>query len=228
VARGFAQFAELNEDESSFLADQATNVQRFPARSELVDEDADGANPLFLLSGWACRARSLADGRRQILHFILPGDLIGYCRPGGRTLAASYALTAVTVSPAARFCQLAFDENGPFANFAHVCQAVERRQEMLLLNQIVRAGRQTAYERLAHLLLEFRDRLERVGLASKNGFALPLTQEILADGLGLSVVHVNRTLQQLRRERLVTINDGTVTLLEPVALSQIADYRPMI
>src|SRR5262245_17043289 len=75
VARGFAQFAQLNDDESSFLADQATNFQRFAARSELIDEDADGTSPLFLLSGWACRARTLADGRRQILDFILPGDL---------------------------------------------------------------------------------------------------------------------------------------------------------
>jgi len=228
VARGFAQFAQLNECESSFLAEQATNFQRFSARSELFDEDADGANPLFLLSGWACRARSLADGRRQILDFILPGDLVGYCRPGGRTLAASYALTAVTVAPATRFYQAAFDESGPFSHFADVCQAVERRQELRLLNQIVRAGRQTAYERLAHLFLEFRERLERVGLANHESFAMPLTQEMLADGLGLSVVHINRTLQQLRRERLVTVSDGVVTLLEPGALSQIADYRPMI
>src|SRR5215472_3710677 len=227
VARGFAEFAQLSEDESSFLADQATNFQRFAARSELIDEDADGANPLFLLSGWACRARSLADGRRQILDFILPGDLIGYCRPGGRTLAASFALTAVTVTPATRFYHAAFGENGPFANLAELCHAVERRQEMRLLNQIVRSGRQTAYERLAHLLLEFRDRLERVGLSSQNSFAMPLTQEMLADGLGLSVVHINRTLQQLRRGRLVTILDGIVTLLDPAGLSQIADYRPM-
>lgn len=226
VARGFSQFARLNGEESNVLVDPAASLHRFPARSELVDEDSEGANPLLLLSGWACRARSLADGRRQILDFILAGDLIGYCRPGGRTLAASFALTAVTVVPATKFYSAALDDNG--ANLADVYRALERRQEMRLLNQIVRAGRQTAYERLAHLLLEFRDRLERVGLASENSFAMPLTQEILADGLGLSVVHVNRTLQQLRRERLVTINDGIVTLLEPGQLSQIADFKPMI
>ena len=227
VARGFAQYARLSDEESSLLVDPTANLQRFAARSELVDEDSDGSNPFFLLTGWACRARSLADGRRQILDFMLPGDLIGYCRPGRRTLAASFALTAVTVAPAARFYHAAFDGSAPFSNLADVCGAVERRQEMRLLNQIVRAGRQTAYERLAHLLLEFRDRLERVGLASQNSFAMPLTQEVLADGLGLSVVHVNRTLQQLRRERLVTINDGVVTLLEPAMLTQIADFKPM-
>src|SRR5215472_7392762 len=142
VARGFAQFARLNDEENNFLVDQAANFQRFASRSELIDEDSDGTNPLFLLNGWACRARSLADGRRQILDFFLPGDLIGYCRPGGRTLAACYALTTVTVAPATRFYQAAFDENAPFTHFADVCQAVERRQEMRLLNQIVRAGRQ--------------------------------------------------------------------------------------
>jgi CRP-like cAMP-binding protein len=224
VARGFAQFAALNDDENTFLFDQATNVQRFAARAELVEEESDGATPLFLLSGWACRARSLADGRRQILEFLLPGDLI----PGGRALAASYALTAVTVAPASKFYQEAFDANGPFAHFATVRHALERLQEMRLINQIVRAGRQTAYERLAHLLLEFHDRLGKVGLANDNTFAMPLTQEMLADGLGLSVVHVNRTLQQLRREHLLTIADGVVTLLEPAALSLIADFKPMV
>jgi CRP-like cAMP-binding protein len=224
VARGFAQFAALNDDENTFLVDQATNVQRFAARAELVEEDAQGATPLFLLSGWACRARSLADGRRQILEFLLAGDLI----PGGRALAAACALTSVTVAPASKFCEEAFDPKGPFAHFVAVRHALERRQEMRLINQIVRAGRQTAYERVAHLLLEFHDRLSKVGLASENTFAMPLTQEMLADGLGLSVVHVNRTLQQLRREHLLTIADGVVTLLEPAALSRIADFRPML
>ena len=85
-------------------------------------------------------------------------------------------------------------------------------------------GRLTAFERLAHLLLEFHSRLKQAGLA--NGFSLrmPLTQEMLADGLGLSIVHVNRTLQHLRRENLVRLTEGTLTLVQPDRLSNIADF----
>lgn len=227
VARGFGQYASLSDHESNFLAAQATNVQRYPARSELIAANSDASAALFLLSGWACRARSLSDGRRQIIEFLLPGDIIGFSPSRGRrALAAAYALTAVSVSPASNVYQ-AFDETSPFEHFGAVRRALEKNQEIRLINQIVRAGRQTAYERLAHLLLEFHDRLARVGLAKDNTFPMPLTQEILADGLGLSVVHVNRTLQQLRREQLLTLVDGTVTLLEPATMARIADFQPL-
>jgi len=226
IARGFAQYASLNEQENSYLAAQLVNVQRYPARSELIPANSESAAALFLLSGWACRARSLADGRRQIIEFLLPGDIVGFSpTKGRRALAAAYALTPVTVSLASNFYQ-AFDDTGPFEHFTAVRRALEKNQEMRLINQIVRAGRQTAYERLSHLLLEFHDRLARVGLARDYTFAMPLTQEILADGLGLSVVHVNRTLQQLRREQLLTLTDGIVTLLEPATLARIADFQP--
>lgn len=226
VARGFSQFASLNEDECSFLSSQAVSIQRYPAKSELLRENADTTAPLFLLSGWACRAKSLADGRRQILEFLLPGDLIGFCAvPGERSLAASYSLTPVAVAPASRFYHELFGGAGSFQHSDAIRKALIRRQEMRLINQIVRAGRQTAFERLSHLFLEFNDRLSRVSLANGDSFPMPLTQEILADGLGLSVVHVNRTIQQLRRENLVAVKDGTVTLLQPQQLAQIANFR---
>ena len=92
--------------------------------------------------------------------------------------------------------------------------------------QVVRVGRRTAYERMCHLLLELHHRLSLVGLAQDWRFPMPLTQEILADATSLSIVHVNRTLTQLRREHLVEIRQGHVTLLEPAELISIADFRP--
>jgi CRP-like cAMP-binding protein len=225
VARGFGQFAMLNDDEYTFLTSQAVNVQRHPARTELIEEGSEGSSPLFLLSGWACRAKSLADGRRQILEFLLPGDLIGLSlQQGERHLASSYALTPVVVATATRFYTELFGTSA-LPHAMEIRRALGRAQETRLINQIVRAGRQTAYERLAHLLLEFHDRLNRVGLANNYFFAMPLTQEILADGLGLSVVHVNRTLQQLRRDKLIIASEGSITLLEPGKLAQVANFR---
>ncbi len=99
------------------------------------------------------------------------------------------------------------------------------RYESMLAEQIVRLGRRNAYERIAHILLELHKRLQAVGLASESSYPTPITQEMLADALGLSIVHVNRTLGRLRRERLVSIDDGRVVLRDVAALAAIADFE---
>ena len=92
----------------------------------------------------------------------------------------------------------------------------------LLCDQIVRLGWQTACGRFAHLMLELYGRLGRVGLAGDNSFAMPLTQNVLADVLGFSVVHVNRTMQQLRRDGLLEVKGGRVFLMHPERLQALA------
>jgi CRP-like cAMP-binding protein len=89
----------------------------------------------------------------------------------------------------------------------------------------MRVGRQTAFERTAHFILEIRERLGLVGLAGESSVSIPLTQEIMADALGLSVVHLNRTLQQLRRNQLIEFKSGLVKLLQPERLGEIANFR---
>jgi CRP-like cAMP-binding protein len=93
-------------------------------------------------------------------------------------------------------------------------------------DHVVRLGRQTAYERVVHLMLEFSSRLDAIGQVSEQGFALPVTQEILADALGLSVVHINRTLQQIRRDRLFDLRSGQVTLRQIDLMKAMADWSP--
>jgi CRP-like cAMP-binding protein len=101
--------------------------------------------------------------------------------------------------------------------------------EIYLLHQIIRIGRQTAYERLVHLLLELNSRCHAAGLSDGFSFDLPLTQEILADSLGLSIVHVNRTLQTLRREQLIEQKSSIVTIKDKEKLALIAEYNdPML
>ena len=101
-------------------------------------------------------------------------------------------------------------------------------QAAYLLNQLVRVGRQTAYERTAHLILEIHDRLTAVGIADGPTIPMPLTQEIIADALGLSVVHLNRTLQLLRRDHLIESRAGFVKLLQPDQLADLADFHPPV
>jgi hypothetical protein len=102
----------------------------------------------------------------------------------------------------------------------------ERRVEELLFNHLVRMGRLNAEERLLHILLEFNDRLEAAGLVKGASYRLPVTQQMLGDALGLSLVHINRTLQELRRRKLVTLRRGHVTLHDRSRLANIACYEP--
>ena len=109
---------------------------------------------------------------------------------------------------------------------ASACVRAVGLEETRLFDHIVRLGRQSAFERVTHLLLELHERLAVVGLAFENRFPLPLTQEVLADALGLSIVHVNRTLQQLRRGGLIDTRAGWVTLRDHEQMASLANFRP--
>ncbi len=199
----------------------------------LQTEGGGPMRPTFILSGWACRQRLLPDGRRQIFSILIPGDAVGFCAdPSPISTASAVALTKVTLatveplsggSPAAAPPSNRAQDLWGFADHMWLSACLE---EGLLLDHIVRLGRQTAYERTAHLLLELYWRLALIGQADERGFTMPLTQEVLADFLGLSIVHVNRTLQQLRRERLIEISGSKVLLLDAAQLTGIADYQP--
>lgn len=101
-------------------------------------------------------------------------------------------------------------------------------EEVYLFRQIARLGRLSAYERFVDWVTEMRERLSLVGLASPHGFPVPLTQELMADALGLTSVHVNRTLQLMKREGLMEMRSGYLTLTDPQRLGQLADCRPTV
>ena len=96
---------------------------------------------------------------------------------------------------------------------------------MRLLDQVVRLGQQTAVERVVTLMLDIHDRLGAVGMAEIDSFDMPLTNEQLASMLGLSLVHVNRTLQQLRQEGLADIRSGKAVLLNPERMRSLSSYE---
>lgn len=190
--------------------------KRYPARSLLVHE-GDAWSQRGLSSGWASMLRFFADGRRQIVHLLLPGDLLTpFPLAGGVANFTVAALTPVVV------VQLAGTDRQ-----ADALAEARAGSQWYMQNQICRLGRQNAYERVAHLLLELRDRLRFAGLCDGETFDMPLTQDTLADVLGLTSVHVNRTLQMLRHDGMVRLEGRTATLPDPAALVRIAEYRPL-
>lgn len=214
----------LSEAEVQAARTGLAEMQAVRTSSELLAEGARLNRAQMLLEGWAVRQRVLSDGRRQIFSFLVPGDIFGICaRPEGEASSTIVTLGPATVAPLP-FLNEAL-EQAPGSAAGRTAQAMLSLEEGLLVSQVVRLGRQSAYERLISLLLEFHDRLSAVGLAEDQSFSLPFTQEILSDALGLSTVHTNRTLQQLRRERLIETQFNQVKLLDIRLLAEISDYR---
>ena len=223
VLRRMEALVEVSAGQRRRVEALARRIDVVEAKSVLQTEGDAAVRPRYILSGWACRQRILSDGRRQIFGLLMAGDSVGVCpRHHPLTLTTTVALTRLTTVDAAEILS---------PEVSHACPELARAlrmsavyQEALLLDHLVRLGRQTAYERVGHFLLELQDRMEVVEPQEDGAFALPVTQEVLADALGLSMVHMNRTLQQLRRERLIEFTGGKVRLLDVRLLATISDY----
>lgn len=154
---------------------------------------------------------------RQFVSFLLPGDLIGLCRHD-RPLAVSTVQTLTDVKIAA----------APEGEFPDLDQAyaASNALEAYLLAQITRLGRLNALDRICDMMLELHERLTLAGLAQGDSFEVPLTQEMLADALGLTPVHSNRMLQQARRDGDLEWRGDRVTLRNPAALARRIGHVP--
>ncbi|HEY6815010.1 MAG TPA: Crp/Fnr family transcriptional regulator [Croceibacterium sp.] len=181
-------------------------------RTELLTEGKAIPAALLVVEGWAARMRILPDGRRQFLSFLLPGELIGMCRHD-RPLAVS---TVVAITPL-KTCRA--PERARFPALDKAFAVSGALEEAYLLAQITRLGRLSALERLGDMMLELRERLGLAGLLRNGTFEMPLTQEMLADVLGLTPVHVNRMVQQARRQGWLEWRAKRVTVRDPAALA---------
>ena len=193
--------------------------RRFPARREMVSEGDAIRKPRAILSGWAYQQRILTDGRRHILNFLMPGDLIGFC--DHRTPAGSSSIVAVT-----EVVTCAVPDAVAGSDLAEAYALSVALDRHYLVQHAIRLGRLTAQERLIDWMLETQGRLMLAGLVSGDDFTTPLTQELLADALGLTNVHVNRTLQVLRRQGLLSLHGGAISLTDRALLRSMVDYRP--
>jgi CRP-like cAMP-binding protein len=210
VAR-LARLHPLDDGAREALAAALARARPVQPRRELLQEGAPVREPLLVLDGWGAKVRHLLDGRRQILQFVLPGDLLGR-EPKAQAPVTAIAVTPMEVCPAPeRTASPALDA---------VYAAVAALEEAYLHAQIVRLGRMSAHERVIDLLLELYERLEPAGLAQDGRFTVPVTQEVLADALGLTAVHVNRMLQRARRAGDLSFSGRELMLHDPAALGR--------
>ncbi len=218
---GISALAPLSNTENDLLRDLAQRTRYHPPHRDLHAAEVAPPPPRMIVAGWAAQYRQLANGQRQIVSLRLPGDFVAPWRP--LRLPSSCAVAALTELETVNAQPLA--EAGPaHPGLAQAVHVMAHLETALLEDQIMRLGRQTAAGRFAHLMLELHGRLGRVGLAEDGRFAMPLTQEALADVLGFSVVHVNRTVQQLRRDRLLDVRNGMVALTQREQLQELANW----
>jgi len=172
--------------------------------------------------GWLVRYKVLHSGARQILDFILPGETFGIQACVFRCSLYS----VVTITPAS-LTAVPFDmidsmlEQGlsKALLWSAICESAR------LGEHVIDSGRRSAYERLSHFFLELFVRLKRAGLTAGMSFQAPLTQELIGDALGLTAIHVNRTLRSLREDKLVAMDGKKVTIIDFEALSLLSDFE---
>jgi CRP-like cAMP-binding protein len=228
AVRRLDSLAPLSPDETALILGLPGRTEVYAPGQDLAGPGAPIRRARLILDGWACCVRALADGRRQIFHFLLPGDLFGLRRqPGCFDLCATVALTRVQCIDATLMDLAAPGESGRSPGLAEALRRANLVEDAQLLDHMVRLGLQTAYVRMAHLLLELHGRLTVAGLAAGPSFPMPLTQQALGEALGLSIVHVNRTLQKLRREKLIQLLHGKAALLRPEHLADLTGFHPL-
>ena len=226
LSRKLEQFAPLSGEDRAVL-DRAAGerVRHFEPHTDIIREGDRPRDVNLFLTGWACRYKQLEDGRRQIVAFFLPGDLCDHnvfiLREMDHHIAA---LTPVTLAELSReaFERMTLDH-------PRITQALW--WETLVNASVqrewtVNLGQRDAAERMAHLMCELFVRLRGVGLTEGNGCEFPITQADLAEATGMSTVHVNRTLQELRGRQLLTLRGRRLTIPDLGALMRAGLFNP--
>ncbi len=218
------QFTRFSAEDRRLLDDLASSKRReVGPREDIIREGEHSPDLHLVLSGWACRYKLLPDGGRQILAFLLPGDLcdaeIFILKEMDHSIGTLSASTIAEI-PGDRMRELLL--NRPSVAVALWWGTLT--DEGVLRARIIDIGRRDAYTRLAHLLYELLVRLRIVGATTDHSFELPATQADLADATGLTPVHVNRTLQRLRDEGLIATKGRTVTVTDPAGLKAAGEF----
>ena len=221
--RKFAAYAGASRGSLKFLRSSRLGERVLPPKRNIYREEREADELFTLYDGWAFTYKLLPDGRRQILDFLLPGSFIGLHVLWFKAMPHSVqSLTSVSlcVFDKEKFRDLLRrkpEYERELLKYSASCQALsdERLSDL---------GRRTAKERIARLILEIHDQLADRGMVDRGSFPFHVRQEHIADALGLTKVHVSRTLQGLRHEGLVEIGRQTANILDLRGLRELTGF----
>jgi len=218
-------FVDLSKDDLDHLNHLASFPSRMRSGRDIIREGERPENVILLLTGWAYRYKVLADGRRQIVAHLLPGDLCDtHVFILGRMDHSIGLLSDATVAAISRETIIEVTERAP--TIARALWWSTLVDEAVLRHWLINIGQRDAYDRTAHLFCELWERAAQVGLVNGNAFDLPLTQEQLGDSLGLTAVHTNRVLQRMRGEGLITFQGKRLAILDMEGMRGAAAFDP--
>ena len=223
--RKLARRDDLNPEETDALEASVSRVVECPARTIIVRENVLLDTSNLLLAGHCCRYKDLPNGQRQILELHVPGDFVDlHSFPLKKLEHNIMTLTPVRIAyfPHARLTAIteAHPHLARMLWFSTMLDAAIHREWLLSL------GRRSAIGRLAHLFAELLVRMEVVGLTEGNSYPLPITQIDLADSTGLTAVHVNRMLRELRDTGVMSFREGRVTIDDLARLHRLGSFDP--
>jgi CRP-like cAMP-binding protein len=224
VLMKFETGMDLSDAERAAIASLLTSTVQFKAGQDMMEEGEQPTHCLVLLQGLACRYRATPNGGRQIMSFQMPGDWLELHSYILRTL--DHSIRAVSD------CQVA---TIPYARIDRLLQAHPHLMRALWRDTlidgavfrewVVNVGARDSKSRLAHLLCEVHRRLLAVGLATDDEFHFPVTQQELGEAMGISTVHVNRSVQALKEEGLLEFKRGVARFPQPERLRQLAGFN---
>jgi len=215
----------LTDGEKQMLQEITSRTAVFGPREEIVREGSSPTYSSLIVEGFAIRHNHSLDGKRQITAFHIPGDFADLhsflLRPMDDGVAA---LTPCTVAMVAHSDLKEITKRNPY--LTRVLWHVTLIDAAVHRAWLTALGRMEARERLAHFFCELRDRLNTVGMLLDDHYELPITQEELGDAFGISTVHVNRVLQDLRAEGLITSRGKTLIINDWECLQEVGQYSP--
>ncbi|WP_404421880.1 Crp/Fnr family transcriptional regulator [Thalassospira australica] len=224
VVKKLKCYIDLTNKELDTFVSLPSRLVTFEAGREIVHEGQQAHKAFILLDGWVSSYKLLPDGTRQIIDFQIPGDFLGLRSLLLRT--SDHSFEAVTdVSIAEVSAQNMFSVFAESPRLASAVLWAASRDEAMVVEHLVSIGRRSAIVRTAHFLLELGARLNLIGVGTKDGYPCPLSQYLLADALGLSAIHINRVLRQLREQKLLTFQKGIVRFDNFEKLIELTDFH---
>ena len=225
IIRHFQHYAELSPEDENLLNSLEKSPRDY-ARHTVLWKQGEASDQFYTVRhGWACIYRNMPDGSRQVLDVYVPGDVIGLREFAFRRRVSNLlAITDASLCPfpKSRLAEV-FESSKLLCNLFFMISA---RDQAILVERLINLGRRTAREKIAHFLLEMAHRLDKACINVHDCNHLPLTQVLLADALGLSSVHINRTLSELKQEKRVSMGPGGITLLDRDGLVDVAGFDP--
>jgi len=221
--RSFPNFREFERDELNFISKFKKGELLVDAGATIFLEGAHSAHLFTILSGWGFRYKTLEDGRRQILNYMMPGDLIGLQGSiMGEMQHSTEALSPISLCVFERAELMTLYNSHP--SLAFDLTWIAAQEERILDEHLLSIGRRSAIERAAYLIAYLHQRASALHLFS-NSKVIPITQQHVADTLGLSVVHTNKTLKKLAERGLIAWQERGCNVLDGKKLAEIADWN---